>query len=571
MDIRRIILAVILMAVVLVVTPMLFPSVTPTLPNGSGADSVATTTRPSDSTFVADRTGVPPSVSGTDNQAIQQPAGSMSAASIPDTPATPVDTAIVETEHALFRTTNQGAALIGAEMRQYKVLLNGGRDRGGQVELAQSGDRLLSWRLVVPGDTVRFDRVLFNTTRSDENGRTSVRYEAVVANRPVSIVYSFLPDSYRVNIAAQISGETNNAYLLVDMPPGFGTSEADSSEDRNHLAYAFKPEVKSASSISFKSLDPGERRIESGPLSWVVAKNKYFVVGLLAPTGSPGFAELNTVGGVRLEKQATRAQATVVVPMNQGGAAFEVYAGPQEFQRLVAMGREFETANPYGNWLKGLVQPFATAVIRLLLWMKATLDISYGWILVIFGIAIRIILWPLNQRFMRSSTQMQRIQPELQAVQQKYKGDQAKLQAEMMKVYKEHNVSPFSSLSGCLVMLIPFPVFFALFFVFQNTIEFRGVPFLWFPDISLKDPYYIVPVLVAITAVALSWIGLRGIKAGEQQKLMMYLMPVVMLIVFLNMAAGLNLYYLVQNLASLPQQWLISRERAKVVPVVTKG
>ena len=138
----------------------------------------------------------------------------------------------------------------------------------------------------------------------------------------------------------------------------------------------------------------------------------------------------------------------------------------------------------------------------------------------------------------------------------------------MMRVYKDHNMSPFSALSGCLPMLIPLPVFFALFFVFQNTIEFRGVPFLWFPDISLKDPYYIVPVLVAITAMLLSWIGMRGIKAGDQQKIMMYMMPAVMLVVFLNMAAGLNLYYLVQNLASLPQQWLISQERAKVMPIV---
>jgi YidC/Oxa1 family membrane protein insertase len=203
--------------------------------------------------------------------------------------------------------------------------------------------------------------------------------------------------------------------------------------------------------------------------------------------------------------------------------------------------------------------------------MKATLGLSYGWILVIFGIAVRIILWPLNQRAMRSSIALQRLQPELQAIQTKHKGDPQKLQAEMMRVYKEHGMSPFSSLSGCLPMLIPLPVFFALFFVFQNTIEFRGVSFLWLPDISIKDPFYVLPILVAVTAMALSWIGMRGVKANEQQRLLMYMMPAMMLIIFLNMASGLNLYYLVQNLASLPQQWLIARERGQAAPVVVSG
>jgi YidC/Oxa1 family membrane protein insertase len=211
------------------------------------------------------------------------------------------------------------------------------------------------------------------------------------------------------------------------------------------------------------------------------------------------------------------------------------------------------------------VQPFATMVIRLLLWMKATLGLSYGWILVIFGVAIRILLWPLNQRAMRSQMAMQRIQPEMQAIQQRYKNDPQKQQQAMMQMYKEHGMSPFSSLSGCLPMLIPLPVFFALFFVFQNTIEFRGVSFLWFPDISVKDPYYIIPILVAATTMLMSWIGMRGMKSDPNQKTMMYVMPAVMLVFFFSMASGLNLYYFIQNLASLPQQWLISQERRKPI------
>jgi YidC/Oxa1 family membrane protein insertase len=101
--------------------------------------------------------------------------------------------------------------------------------------------------------------------------------------------------------------------------------------------------------------------------------------------------------------------------------------------------------------------------------------------------------------------------------------------------------------------------------VFQNTIEFRGVSFLWFPDISVKDPYYIIPILVAATTMLMSWIGMRGMKSDPNQKTMMYVMPAVMLVFFFSMASGLNLYYFIQNLASLPQQWLISQERRKPI------
>jgi YidC/Oxa1 family membrane protein insertase len=167
---------------------------------------------------------------------------------------------------------------------------------------------------------------------------------------------------------------------------------------------------------------------------------------------------------------------------------------------------------------------------------------------------------------MRSSLKMQRIQPELQALQKKYKSQPEKQQAEMMKLYKEHGMSPLSPLMGCLPMLIPMPVLFALYFVFQNTIEFRGVSFLWMTDISLKDPYYILPIAMGISMFVLSWIGLRTSPSNSQAKMMAYVFPVMMTVFFFNLAAGLNLYYAVQNIAALPQQWLIARERAKAGP-----
>lgn len=263
---------------------------------------------------------------------------------------------------------------------------------------------------------------------------------------------------------------------------------------------------------------------------------------------------------------ASLGNATAVVPMRNGVADLEVYVGPQESRRLAALGRDFDSANPYGGWLQGVVQPIATFVIWLLLRMHEVSGLNYGWVLIAFGVLIRVILWPLNQTVMRSSIRMQRIQPELQAIQKKYNGSPEKLQAEMMRVYREHGMSPFAPISGCLPMLIPMPVLFALFFVFQNTIEFRGVGFWWMADISQRDPLFILPILMGASMLLLSWLGTRNSPPNPQATMMMYTMPVVMTIAFVNFAAGLNLYYAAQNIASLPQQWLIANERAKASP-----
>ena len=228
-----------------------------------------------------------------------------------------------------------------------------------------------------------------------------------------------------------------------------------------------------------------------------------------------------------------------------------------------SVGRDFENVNPYGGFMQGLIQPFATMVMRVLLWMRETFKISYGWVLVLFGIMVRIITWPLNQSAMKTSLRMQRIQPQLAVVQQKYKNNQEKQRQEIMQVYREHGMTPFSPLVGCLPMVLPMPVLFALFFVFQNTIEFRGVPFLWLPDISLHDPLYIIPLVMGLSMYGLSWIGMRNAPPNPQAKMMGYFLPVMMTVLFWRFASGLNLYYTIQNIAALPQQWLIARDRGK--------
>jgi YidC/Oxa1 family membrane protein insertase len=199
----------------------------------------------------------------------------------------------------------------------------------------------------------------------------------------------------------------------------------------------------------------------------------------------------------------------------------------------------------------------------LLLTMHQALGMSYGIVLIVFGILVKVVLWPLQAKAMRSSMKMQEIQPEMKRLQTKYSADPAKLNTEMMALYKQHGVNP---LGGCLPMLLPMPFLLALFVVFQYSIELRGASFLWLTDLSQHDPYYIIPVVMGLSMWATTKVGQIGMPPNPQMTMMVYVMPVMMTFLFAQFPAGLNLYYAVQNIAGLPQSWMMMKERLKRNP-----
>jgi len=548
---KRFLLALALTAIVVIATPWLF---------GSQSRSAKTSRDTTVSVDSVNRDTLR-STSITPPPTVERPAV-QSTDSVTGTSAAPIasETTTVTLPLSEYHFSNVGAAPISVELKSYRALDGSKRN----VNLESKSGRLIGYRLFLSRDTIDLDRVAFKLERPQTNALT---YSAIVAGAEVVIRYAFAPDSYLVRVSGEVRHPASpSGFLALEMPAGLRSAEADSLDDQQHLAYAVKPQRDDARGIPFSKLDPGERRLEPGPITWVAAKNKYFIVGALTPVGGVPFAEVHVTGGPRTGRRATHASAMVVEPIQNGTFSFELYMGPQEWRRLLALGRGFENSNPYGGFLQGVVQPFATIVMRVLLWMRATLNLSYGWVLVIFGVAVRLLLWPLNQKAMRTSMKMSRLQPELAELQKRYKSDPQRMQSEIMRVYRDHGMSPFSSLSGCLPMLLPMPILFALFFVFQNTIEFRGVPFLWLADISLKDPYFIVPIVMGLSMFALSIIGMRNSPPNPQAKMMAYVLPVMMTVFFLNLASGLNLYYAVQNLTAIPQQWLISNERAKNTP-----
>lgn len=472
----------------------------------------------------------------------------------------------VDSAATTYTFSNIGASPVSIVMRGFANR----SPAGGFVDLALTNQRLLSYRLVLPHDTIPLDNVAFSQRLSHPaDGATTLEYYGTVRGNEVRITYTFGRRGYVFNVSGSVSSTSGGSgFLLLSLPTTLRSAEADTTTDQRSLAYVFKRVNDRPGSVLFGKLDSGENRLESGPLNWVAVKNKYFVLGVLADRKP--FTEVSFTGGARTSKIATHASAVVVQALDHGSFSYTVYAGPQSTRRLAAMGSDFDHVNPYGwKFLQPVVHPVAALVIRLLLWMHNVLHLSYGWVLVILGLAVRLVLWPLNQSTMRSTLKMQVVQPKLAEAQKKYKTDPKKQQEAIMKVYQDEGISPLAPLAGCLPALLPMPVFFALFFVFQNTIEFRGVPFLWLHDLSSKDPLYIIPILMGCSMYLLSWIGMRNAPPNPQTKMMGYMFPVMMTVILVNMASGLNLYYTAQNLAALPQQWLIARERLRSQPRTT--
>jgi len=555
---KRFFLALFLSLIVIAISQLLFPPPRP-VPNtrdviakdsGSTPKAAASSTE----TLVAK--------ASTDTPSQSQTAVVSSKTAAPGTG----ETTTVSTPKAIYEFSNIGAAPVSIVMRDYKNR----SPSGGLVDLAVAGSPLLGYRLVMPADTADLSSVPFSLSRTKNiNGEEILTYKALVKNLPISITYAVPTDttaSYAIRVEGRVEGIQGQSYLITELPKSLQPTEADTVGDHRTLAYSFKPQRDHARSVLFSGLDPGEKTLEAGPLNWVAVKNKYFVFGILAPTNGTPFSEVTLTGGPRTSKIATTAAASAVQAIRNNAFSFDVYAGPQESQRLMRMGRDFDHVNPYGwRFLQSVVHPIASKVIQALLWMHNRLRLSYGWVLVILGILVRLALWPLNQSTMRSSLKMQELQPKLAAAQKKYK-DPVQQREAIMKVYHDAGVSPFAGLTGCLPALLPMPILFALFFVFQNTIEFRGVPFMWLHDISVKDPLYVLPLLMGASMYVLSWIGMRNAPPNPQAKMMGYMFPVMMTVVLLNMASGLNLYYTAQNIAALPQQWLLARERAKARP-----
>jgi YidC/Oxa1 family membrane protein insertase len=488
--------------------------------------------------------------------------------------STPVheDTVVVRSGLYRYAISTRGGRIVSSRFLHYVSLA--AADHRDTLELIAPGDALLATTLVAGNDTLHLDQIAFTASADSLNTTTApatLTLHGQSGGYTVDLSYIFAAQDYRINATGHITGMgPTGGTLLIGMGNGLRGTEADTNDNNRQSGIVTK--LEKTNLTLFSKLKPRTLTPISGPFEWVAVKSKYFVAGLFAYDSVAGQPVKGNIGGVQAfatdtASHVARAQvaASVSVPA-EGSFQWSLYLGPMEYNRLHAMGRDFDDVNPYGwSWLRPVIRPIAVVIRTIFVWMHSALGLGYGLVIVVFGLLVRILLWPLSRIAMRSMARMQAIQPHITALQDRHKDNPQTLQQETFKLYKEHKVNPFG---GCWPMLLPYPLLVAVFFVLQAAIEVRGQSFLWLPDLSRADPLYIIPILMAVSMFAVSKIGQMGLPPNPQTKMMTWMMPVMMLVFFARFASGLNLYYTIQNLASIPQQWLVVKERMKNPPAV---
>lgn len=553
---RKVVAAILLMMLVAFAPAILFERPEP--PVGAGPATPVTSAAPVAAPAPAPALGAVQPAEVADSQAAAAPRQAP-------------DTVVVSSPLYRYAFSTRGGRMVQATMLRYRSMLPA--DSGADAQILHPTSEFLASAVVIGRDTFAIGDWMLEASDSAlavTEGSRTLTFRGAGNGVRVALEYTFEPDNYRIGVRGEVAEVgPNGALLLVGMGPGLRNTESDSVEHRRELGVVVKSDESELH--RFQSLDQGVPATWSGPFEWVAVKSKYFVTAIFAVDSSQPSGNQGRLSGARafhadpISARPALADVEASMPVAADGRfAYTVYAGPMEYPRLRGMGHDFYDVNPYG-WpgFRTIIRPVALGARWLLVWMHESLGFAYGLGLVAFGVLIRILLWPLNQKAMRSSMAMQAVQPLMKEIQEKYKNDPQRLQQEMFKLYKEHNVNP---LGGCWPMLLPWPVLLALFFVFMNTIELRGESFLWIPDLSRADPLFLMPLMMGASMYALMKLGQRGMESNPQMKMMLYIMPPVMTFMFAQFASGLNLYYLVSNLASLPQQWMLTQERLRRNP-----
>jgi len=335
--------------------------------------------------------------------------------------------------------------------------------------------------------------------------------------------------------------------------PGFGQGRSQKTQfDKVYFYYGQNNEMQYLAPQGvggFSSMVPfmgnGDKdkphQYVEGPLSWSAVSNRYFVAATVPESN---------FDGVFLDKGddsdsfvAWSSHDSVNLgPRESKTFSYDLYLGPKFYNELQEFHPGLEGTLNYG-WFTVLTYPLLIS----LRWIYAVIP-NYGIAIILLSIAIKFGLYPLTKKGLVSMQKMKKLQPKMKEIQDKYSDDQEKLNEKLMEFYSEHNVNP---IGGCLPMILQLPIFIALYRMLEYSIELRGAPFaFWVTDLSAKDPYYILPVVMGVLMFFQQWYTMSassGGAMGQQQQMMMYVMPVVFVFLFMSFPVGLVLYWMINR------------------------
>ncbi|MBU6491749.1 MAG: membrane protein insertase YidC [Burkholderiales bacterium] len=301
--------------------------------------------------------------------------------------------------------------------------------------------------------------------------------------------------------------------------------------------------------VSFKDITEGKASYaKSADNGWIAMVQLYFASAWVPKQGASRDYYMGKLGP-DLYRVGMKEPLGTVAPGATETVDARLFAGPQEEHMLAQIAPGLDLLKDYG-WFTILAKP--------LFWLLSKLHAllgNWGWAIIAVTVILKLVFFPLSAASYKSMARMKVITPRMQALRERHKGDPQKMNAALMELYKTEKVNPFG---GCIPIVIQIPVFIALYWVLLSSVEMRGAPWLgWIHDLSAQDPYYILPVLMAVSMFIQT--RLNPTPPDPVQAKMMMFMPLVFSFMFLFLPSGLVLYYVVNNILSIAQQWSINR------------
>ena len=468
----------------------------------------------------------------------------------------------VETPLYIAKFSSKGAALISFKLKNFSDR------RGGMTEMILSRQDGSFY----PNAYMNFNRMGLSTAELyfegssrriylEEGETADLSMTAILKNGgSFKMIYTFDGEDYVIKLLQTSTGISLDDDYYFGWDGGVNVTEPDTLQDLQYSkSYAMmggELETLDAPGKGEKSMNP------SGNVEWAAVRSKYFEIGII-PQGNTGGIDFvgRRLGNAKTSPKEYQVALKMQNPERRVNQEYTLFIGPMDSKRLRNLGVGLEDTM---NWGWGFIKPFSIIVLRAFKLLHKVIP-NYGWVIIIFSILIKVILWPLTHKSYVSMRKMSSLQPQLKELKEKHKGDPQKMQKATAALYKENKVNP---LGGCLPTLLQMPLLFGLFIVFRSTIELRGEPFIfWITDLSLPDtiinlgftvPMYgnqisVLPLLMGVSTYMQS----KMTMTDPNQKMMLYFMPVFLVLMFNSFPSGLTLYYTLFNVLSVVQQKMV--------------
>ncbi|MBI2570710.1 MAG: membrane protein insertase YidC [Candidatus Schekmanbacteria bacterium] len=448
----------------------------------------------------------------------------------------------VEINTGLMRATlsNRGAVLQNVRLTDYTA-----SDKR-PVDVAAVPPELVKVLALVDSNGEPVATANYQVTLSGPNvlsaaePETRVRFEGSLNGSNVTKELVFHHDSYTIGVTVSVIGAGAYSLALGATPIWVAEEHKLNPSSYNHIGPVFLAGTERES----PTLGGQSAAAQFGAperLSFFGWESAYFGLALAPHPGQALIARLWPRGEDYL----------IAADLPRDGSIREatLYAGPKKLERLAAASPVFEQLVDFGTF------SILSRPLLFLLNYFYRYVANYGICIILLTVLVRVLFFPLTSTSFKSMRKMQKLQPKMKALRERFKKDPQRMNEEMMKLFKDNKVN---HLSGCLPMLLQLPVFFALYNTFYVAIELRGAPFfLWINDLSEKDPYYVTPIIMGITMVIQQ--RMTPMQGDPRQAQIMAIMPIIFTFMFLKFPSGLVLYWLVSNLLTIAQQYVLNK------------